>query len=275
MILVSRSSGRLGNQLFQLSNTLNLRLQKQFVVFLGFNEAHALLGRLAVRSIRIPVPNPLYHQAKRFFRWLQSVPGVSTVTRGSRNSARDEAKHFLVELLDEQDCHYPRMLVGNDVLQRCSQIVAGMADGNPREKCFVHIRLGDYSSFIVGAGPVEIPMSWYEKQMAEIRHSNPGILFQIFSDEPAKIGERISIQPDTEVIKADTHASFAGMARSMMGILSASTFSWWAAAVAHSSGARGPFIAPAGWENWRAGTLSNPEKNSPWLRYNLVRDRGD
>jgi len=270
MILLSRSSGRLGNQLFQLSNTLNLRLGKQFVVFLGFNEAHALLGRLAPRSIRIPVPNRLYHQAKRFFRWFQSAPGVGTVTRGSRDPAQNEAKHFLVELLDEQDCHYPSMLLGNDVLQRCSQAVARMPDEDPREKCFVHIRLGDYSSFIVGAGPVEIPMNWYEEQMAEFRRSNPGISFHIFSDEPAKVQERISIQPDTEVITADTQASFAGMARSQMGILSASTFSWWATAVAHSSGARGPFIAPAGWESWRTGDWSNSAKITPWLSYRKV-----
>lgn len=270
MILVSRSSGRLGNQLFQLSNTLNLRVGRQFVVFLGFNEAHAMLGRLARRSVRIPVPSRLYHRAKKFFRWLQSTPGARTVTRDSRSRAGQQEYPLVVELIDEQDCHYPAVLAGNDVLQRCSQVAVTTAHRDSRGNCFVHIRLGDYSSFIIGAGPVELPVSWFEQRMEDIRQSHPGIAFKVYSDEPSRVWEKMSIQADTEVIEADAHSSFVGMARCGMGILSASTFSWWAAAIAHSTGASGPFIAPAGWENWRIGVMSHSEKITPWLSYRRV-----
>ena len=179
----------------------------------------------------------------------------------------NQEKPHRIELLDEQDCHYPELLAGNDVLRRCSQVPANGPDEDRDGTCFVHIRMGDYSSFIVGGGPVEIPVSWYEEQMAVLRKSHPGIAFRVYSDEPAKVRERLSIQADTELIEADTNQSFVGMARCGMGILSASTFSWWAAAVAHSAGASGPFVAPAGWENWRLGVFSDSTKMTPWLSY--------
>jgi hypothetical protein len=270
MLLISRSSGRLGNQLFQLANTLNLRRDNQIVVFLGFNEAHALLGHLAPKSFRIPVPNFFYHQAKRFFRKTKEASPFATITGVSRELGLQEKSFRLIELLDEQDCHYPSVLEGNDVLQRCSLVTTALLPKDGRQRCFVHIRLGDYSSFLVKGLPVEIPLSWYEEQMTDFRQSNPGIVFQIFSDEPAKVRERMIIQPDTEVIEADTNLAFAGLASCEMGILSASTFSWWAAAVAHSRGKSGRFVAPAGWENWRARTWSNPAKRTPWLEYREV-----
>lgn len=270
MLLISRSSGRLGNQLFQLANTLNSRRRNQIVVFLGFNEAHSLLGRLAPRGIRIPVPDRFYHWAKRLFKKMRPASAVETITRGSRIPAQPGGKVPLIEFLDDQDCHYPSVLAGNNVLERCLDVTSAMFPADSRRKCFVHIRLGDYSSFLVGGGPVEIPIAWFEAQMADFRESNPGIVFQVFSDEPAKVRERMVIQPDTEVIDADTKSSFAGMANCEMGILSASTFSWWAAAVAYSSGKEGPFVAPAGWESWRTGSWSNPEKATPWLQYRAV-----
>jgi hypothetical protein len=270
MLLISRSSGRLGNQLFQLANTLNLRRHNQIVVFLGFNEAHSLIGRLAPKSIRIPVPNLFYHQAKRLFKKMKAAPTIGTVTRGTREPGQQEQRFPFIELLDEQDCHYPSVLSGNNVLHRCALVTTALAQKDDRQRCFVHIRLGDYSSFLVGGLPVEIPLAWYEAQMADVRLSNPGIAFQIFSDEPSKVRERMNLQPDTEVIDAGTNLSFAGMANCEMGILSASTFSWWAAAVAHSRGNTGPFVAPAGWESWRTGVWSNSDKLTPWLRYRQV-----
>jgi hypothetical protein len=270
MLLISRSSGRLGNQLFQLANTLNLRLENQIVVFLGFNEAHSLLGHLAPKSFRIPVPNRFYHQAKRFFKKMQAASPFATITGVSRERRLPGHRFRFVELLDEQDCHYPSVLEGNDVLQRCSLVTTALVQKDVRPRCFVHIRLGDYSSFLVEGLPVEIPIEWYQAQMEYFREANPGIVFQIFSDEPAKVREQMKIKQDTEVIEANTNLSFAGMASCEMGILSASTFSWWATAVAHSRAHSGPFVAPAAWENWRTRAWSNPDKITPWLLYSPV-----
>lgn len=270
MLLISRSSGRLGNQLFQLANTLNLRRPNQLVVFLGFSDAHSLLGHLAPNSLRIPVPTRLYHSVKKLFRKLQSSRWATTVTRGVQRPPQQDGRLSFLEVLDDQDCHYPSVLTGNDVLQRCLQLTTENAEDDGRKKCFVHIRLGDYSSFLVGGSPVELPIDWYETQMELVRQSNPGIVFQVFSDEPAKVIERMVIQSDTEVIDADPKTSLTRMAACDMGILSASTFSWWAAAVAHSAGKEGPFVAPAGWESWRTGVWSSREKVTPWLDYRDV-----
>lgn len=270
MVMISRSSGRLGNQLFQLANTLNLRRPNQLVIFLGFSDAHSLLGHLAPKSIRIPVHNRLYHFAKKLFRKLQSSSWATTVTRGVQRPSQQHGRVPFLEVLDEQDCHYPSVLSGNDVLQRCLQLTKEIGEVDDRKKCFVHIRLGDYSSFLVGGSPVELPIEWYERQMELFRKSNPGTVFQVFSDEPAKVLERMVIQSDTEVVEADPKTSLTRMAACDMGILSASTFSWWAAAAAHSAGKEGPFVAPAGWESWRTGVWSNPEKITPWLLYRLV-----
>ena len=270
MVLISRSSGRLGNQLFQLANTFNVRRPNQLVIFLGFSDAHSLLGYLSPNSIRIPVPNRLYHFAKKLFRKLQSSGWVTTVTRGVQRPSRQDGRVPFLEVLDEQDCHYPSVLTGNDVLQRCLQLTKEISEDDGRKKCFVHIRLGDYSTFLVGGSPVELPIEWYEAQMELLRQSNPGIVFQVFSDEPAKVLERMVLQSDTELVEGDPKMSFARMATCDAGILSASTFSWWAAAVAHSAGKEGPFVAPAGWESWRTGSWSNPQKATPWLKYRDV-----
>lgn len=229
-----------------------------------------LLGRLAPHSIRIPVPNRCYHHAKRLFKKMKAAFPSGIVSGVSRAAEFQGRKSPFIEVLDEQDCHYPSVLAGNNVLQRCLVVTTALAPKDARQTCFVHIRLGDYSSFLVGGLPVEIPLSWYEVQMADFRQSNPGIVFQIFSDDPATVRERMVIQPDTEIIEADTNLAFAGMARCEMGILSASTFSWWAATVAHSKGKSGPFVAPAGWESWRTRLWSNPAKITAWLLYRPV-----
>jgi hypothetical protein len=78
--LAVRSSGRLGNRLFQVAWAKRLRRPGQSVFFLGFNEATNLIGGLARWSIRIPVPDRFMKHVKKTTEFLVGL-GLKSFVR--------------------------------------------------------------------------------------------------------------------------------------------------------------------------------------------------
>ena len=77
--------------------------------------------------------------------------------------------------------------------------------------------------------------------------------FLLYSDDASSLSDEILSFRNTQVRRVDNITAFTEMALADMGILSASTFSWWSAMLADHRGARGPFIGPKYWIGWRRG----------------------
>ena len=115
---------------------------------------------------------------------------------------------------------------------------------------FVHIRRGDFRSM-----GIDLPISWYERAMDQMREVLHAPKFIVFSDEPSTLPHGLWRRSDVvprSAVGESTRSDFAMMSSCQHGILSHSTFSWWAAFVAEEPGGR--FIYP--WFNIDDGTES-------------------
>lgn len=118
------------------------------------------------------------------------------------------------------------------------------------EVCFVHVRRGDYLLWPTATSAASLPSDFYLKQISAICERNPGVRFLIFSDDSRFCQEIFCDVPRLRVVEADSVTSWLAMSLCDSGVLSASTFSWWAARIASHESASGLFLAPAFWTSW-------------------------
>jgi hypothetical protein len=106
--------------------------------------------------------------------------------------------------------------------------------------CYVHIRGGDNKS---GNNNWLIPKEFYLKSFNKIKENNKDISFVIVTDDEDFSKEMF---PDIDVISNDIMSDFKCLYYSEYCILSASTFSWWAAWLSDKKIS----IAPNKWLNY-------------------------
>ena len=123
---------------------------------------------------------------------------------------------------------------------------------------FVHIRRGDYTCWPSRETPAALPASWYFENMARIRESDNDAHFFVLSDDTEFASTLFSGQSDVFVTQTSPETALTLMAECDGGVLSASSFSWWGAALASERGAKGPFYAPKHWLNWRFANCWDP-----------------
>ena len=126
-------------------------------------------------------------------------------------------------------------------------------------RCFVHVRRADFSRFPSPEHPAILPQNWLLGQMQAVRDELKDVHFVVLSDEPDWARKHIAGFPNAFVLDLNSRDSFALMSACDAGILSPSTFSWWAAHFA-SQRSDGPFIAPYLWTGWRLGCWDPHEK---------------
>lgn len=116
-------------------------------------------------------------------------------------------------------------------------------------ECFVHVRRGDYLDWPPGVCTA-LPLDWFLLQMERIRGFREGVTFVIFGDDWRFLAEHFSPRPNCVVKSSgDTWTDFTYMASLPLGILSPSTYSWWAAVVSKANH-DGYHVGPIGWTNW-------------------------
>jgi hypothetical protein len=112
--------------------------------------------------------------------------------------------------------------------------------------CYIHIRGGDNK---FGTNNWLIPKEYYINAMEKIKESNPYLSFVIVTDD---VELSKSYFENIDVISNDVVLDFKTLFFSKFCIISASTFSWWAAWLSEKE----KTIAPKYWLNY-----NQPEKN--------------
>jgi hypothetical protein len=112
--------------------------------------------------------------------------------------------------------------------------------------CYIHIRGGDNK---FGTNNWLIPKEYYINAMEQIKESNPYLSFVIVTDD---VELSKSYFENIDVISNDVVLDFKTLFFSKFCIISASTFSWWAAWLSEKE----KTIAPKYWLNY-----NQPEKN--------------
>ena len=259
-MLLMISDGRLGNQLFQLNALEAARKNKEIAVLTGFREALPQLHKK--RTCRLA----RFGLSDKNLRILESVSeflvrirlvGAVTTSPGATSFSR---KHGVLPVFVFTERYFqgwefinnanriPEVLEQLFATEEVSTATHELID-NTTSPVFFHVRRGDYLDFPKGSNS-SLPVEWYLGLMEEIRVTLDNPHFFVVSDEPDFCRHAFPPRSDLTVVDSGSAvADMALMARCEAGILSASSFSWWAARVASKS-SDGPFYAPKDWLNW-------------------------
>ena len=268
MILV-RSQGRLGNQLFLYSAVSKSRRGNELLVLVGFLELRALFTKLPGRVVWLPVPHVFDMPVKRLFSLLAKAN--RRVCRCVREASGDSRK-----LARKPACAVPLVFefglcqsAGEAPLAPVGALLSAHRDSLPwlasarglvtslglqeREYAFVHVRLGDYVDFSAhGQSPV-LPPRWYTSALDELTKRVGPTAIVVLSDDVERAKAYLPSRPESHFVSADETTTFGLMVMARHGILSASTFSWWGSRLAAGrQNEQHTFIAPNYWMGFRA-----------------------
>ena len=136
---------------------------------------------------------------------------------------------------------------------------------------FVHVRRGDYLNWPSRSAPAVLPLIWYQEQMNLVRSKYAKPFFVIVSDDGLYADEMFGHCEDVLVSYENEELDFALMSRCDGGILSASSFAWWAAYFARRNNKDAFFIAPLYWVG-HCSKIWHPQNiETSWLTYAEVK----
>jgi hypothetical protein len=263
-MLIVRSHGQLGNQIFHLLGALTVLRPKEKLILFGFGELVELWPDLKSEHRIIPIPNRFSQNLKFIERGLRWLARRGLIGRAHYSSEWAELTRSdgqlsptLFDAGNAQNYSVITEKVLSDFFQRLANDLSLPTRPNGEKKedlrCFVHIRRGDYLSHPSVEESIAIPDSWFLEQMRLLAKQHPQVEFLLYSDDARSLSDDILSFRNTRVRGVDHLTAFREMALADMGILSASTFSWWSAILADHRGAQGPFIGPKYWAGWRVG----------------------
>lgn len=261
--------GRLGNQLFQYSFIKSVEDKEHTIVTYSFKELLELIDsasdvmnirnralKMLITRLAIPLLNFL--AKARLIRSYQVdtynengfvVPDI-TYTK----------KEGLIPVVYVYPCFaQSEAFFQKDVVKKLAikkhheELAREFLASIPEKynKIFVHLRRGDYKHFsVLGNADVTLPdvyyqeaIQWYEKHI-----ENPYFIFLTDDPEYVEIGFKNVL--DKAISKNPMYVDFAIITQCEYGIMSNSSFSWWAAYMMKN---RKKVFAPKYWLGWKSG----------------------
>jgi hypothetical protein len=282
VLLIER--GRLGNQLFQYA-AIRSRFREQSLSVIGFDDLLAVFDGVEARqllsSTRIPGRlvrrlRPWIDRALSHGRLLptlgENVNGTSLEVQTTagllRGPAVSASGYF--QSPSAFDVESIASLRVRPLLDEQARALLDRVCTPARPRLFVHVRRGDYARWPSEAEPAILPDRWYHEAMDDLRARLPNPFFALVTDDVGYVGRVFAHVPDVVVVHADFSTDFAVMCACDGGILSASSFSWWAAYLINRRSPHAPLVAPEFWAGHRRGQWYPPAIASPFLEYRAV-----
>ena len=265
-MIVFLESGRLGNQLFQYAALRTLARRDERVVLAGFDQLRAVFGNL---DATFPVPSRIVAMracavlrgvVERLAAATRIVPVVvedAATGRPRRISGLLPGPTIVRNGWFQSPSAFDRAVVDRlrlrDGLAAAAAVLLDDLRRQGHRPVFVHVRRGDYLHFPSPEHPAVLPDDWYRERMTQMRARLPDAFFLLFSEDVAHLREAFGDDGGRMVRDDAPEIAFAIMCGCDAGILSASSFTWWAAYFAQRRGAGGPFVAPEFWCGHRRG----------------------
>lgn len=284
MTIILPECGRLGNQLFQYV-AIRSKCPDEHIAIYG------------MRSLK-----ELFDGVDAYFADEKTSLRDKFLLRLSRRLAkrqRKKNKRFITEVIETSEaphriavkdgllpglkyCHgaffQNEALLETSVIRRLSikpvfadrarQILSGFEQDRP--KIFLHIRRGDYISWPNREAPAVLPARWYRDCQDWFRKELNNPIFLICSDDTPYVYDVFGDMPDVWVSTLSEKEDFALMAQCDGGILSASSFSWWAACLARQANPDRLFYAPTYWGGHKRKTWHPSFIETSWITYRDV-----
>lgn len=283
-MIVARSSGQFGNQMFLVAAAASRMGARENFVGFGFAQLDFVTeGR---RSRRIHLLPRLSRRAvtrltaaAELLRRVRMIGSFDyAVELGSRSISR---KNGLLPIwlwsasFPHQEHLFDAAVVKQRVLQngRSAHTELSGKSGNGRtiRQCFVHMRRGDFLVWPSPEKSAALPDQWFVDQMRRMVDLVGDCEFVILSDDVDSVLSEHFQEFRFEILELNIRESFEVMAQCDAGILSPSTYSWWGAWEGYQAG-NGPYFAPLFWNNWREENWKPYSLRGSFLTYIPVQD---
>ena len=265
-MLMVRSKGQLGNQLFLFAAAMKAREPGERVFFVGFQDLAHSFPQFAKKYWRLPLkrkPLWLWRLSDRAMSKMASWAylGRVSLSEGNENFERRKGR-APITIFDAGLCQRESLIDPSVVLALVSDQHHETQESLPEPlgtkahaqhdtmTCFVHVRRGDYLRWPSISEPAALPDSWFLGAMKDVEKEFPTVRFLIVTDDPPHCEEVFGQRENCSVMILDEAATLRLMSTCDAGILSPSSFSYWGALLA-SSKTTGRFIAPEFWVGWR------------------------
>ena len=263
-MIIARSAGRLGNQLFVYAALRKLNTQRETLVLVGFDDLIQNFPEVLAESRNIPLPRKHWWRwdlAEKILKSLGLLRLASVITLDSAERRLVASRGILPLALFNGGWCQDENLIDPDIFHTLIHALDSypLIDKTGEESAltassddpvfFIHIRRGDYLTWPSPESPAALPEGWYQEAMDKICETHPGARFLVFSDDDDYAEKFARGKSNAEAITASPRQTLTMMSRCTGGIVSASSFSWLGAQLA-SRQSRGPFVAPLHWITW-------------------------
>ena len=283
-MIIILGNGRLGNQLFQYS-FLKKEYPNERAILVGFDEA----AKLCDLGNAFLIPRKYFGVITyRVFRWAIGLLGVVRVISGleedtSRSEFRIIKKYglfFNIFLIRNSFFQHEKFTydlpAGIEIkgrhLERAKFLLNQLLGTKPmRNLVFIHIRRGDYVEWPSPQFPAVLSAKWVFDAMEFFKDRIEAPIFLMFTDDRQYVRDVFAGKDDIVVMSSENSVEdMATMSLCNFGILSASTFSWWAANFSRNKVSQSinyEFVAPKYWAGHASGEWFPPNFYSQWLNY--------
>lgn len=268
MVKIFFSSGQLGNQLFQIAAAKRIARSNDTLVFIGYAESFDAIELIApdckvFQFLRlrqgIRIRRILSNLVFKSLQWLGNVLLKTDYAGSIKNSPEGpvEQKSWTGISISLHEHFRESLIVApSEIRLTASQAKTAsqrLASWNIHQErngiaraTFLHVRRGDYLEWPHPDSPAALDEEWFTRAITEIKGAQPDQPIIAFSDDPEWVRYRWQETDKFFIYEGSLQDSFALMSTCNSGILSPSTFSWWAAKLVEENKS-GPFLAPMFW----------------------------
>jgi hypothetical protein len=279
--------GRLGNQLFQYLAARTVAPKAQ-VICIGLQ---ALRSSLHPRDCQSALSKRA-RLLKRLFHWLgrdttlnlaknRRMWGLISEEHNDQRYSIKLSKGILerIAILDGffqneailDNFSYNEYPLRSDLLEKSREWIQSNVVARGLTPYFLHVRRGDYLRWPSIHHPAVLPLKWYKKQIKEITQADKRAHFIVCSDDHPYVEEQFGSHPMVSIHRGSQVDDFFLMAQcSGGGILSASTFCWWAAFYGKQFFNSSHYVAPQYWAGWRQKEWYPQAIKTSWIKYRAV-----
>lgn len=260
-MIIFLEAGRLGNQIFQYAALRSIAKSKEMIVLIGFEDLRSTFdGCNSIflcnrKSIFFRILTRYRAQLEKLINW-QSIFGViyennqeAKLTIIKKKGLLD-INYCLMSFFQTQDSFNPNVLLNitlkEKLIYNSSRILEKLSLSK-KKIVFVHIRRGDYLSYPSIEFPAVLSVDWYMRCIDKMNKSMDNPFFIFFSDDTQFVQEFFGELPNKFISTASPSEDFALMSECNGGILSPSSFAWWAAYFIKRKSKDAYFIAPKFW----------------------------
>lgn len=282
-MIIFFENGRLGNQLFQYCalrkfspNALIIAvgMRELRMNFTGIDLLESTVWHDLLESALRLIGSSIYELLAirlRLMTFVIEERTSSTVTFKITNGLLKRLVYFQAgfyqspDMVDESIAS--SIELNRNIRDRADEFLGKYA-AEKNDRYFVHVRRGDYTHWPSQEAPAVMPLRWYVEQMERIRRMNPKAQFFILSDDKPYVEEFFSSGRDTVIVRRDAVGDFAIMTQcGGGGVLSASSYAWWASYFVRRSNRQAYFVAPLFWAGYRNTTWFPEGICTDWIQY--------